>query len=157
MDRCAAQSRGYGGTLAFMPVLERTRPDVALAARGSLRAQIAHLEGELAKITASTYPPVAVPPRHGTRGTPRLLDLAALERARDDLAGRVATADRLRAEQTADQAEARALLQDMLANPHEHKGAVVTSAQLGLPGCTTYRVVPRLFSAWWRVKVSSGC
>jgi|tagenome__1003787_1003787.scaffolds.fasta_scaffold20837296_3 hypothetical protein len=140
-----------------MPVLERTRPDVALAARGSLRAQIAHLEGELAKITASTYPPVAVPPRHGTRGTPRLLDLAALERARDDLAGRVATADRLRAAQAGSQAEARALLASMYAVPERHKGAVVSNADLGLPGCTTYRVVPRLLSAWWRVKVSSGC
>jgi hypothetical protein len=140
-----------------MPVVERTRPDEALAARRSLRAQIARLEGELAKITASTYPPIAVPASRPARGGPRLLDLGALERARDDLAGRVSTALRLRAEQTVNQADARALLADMLANPDEHKGAVVTNAQLGLPGCTTYRVVPRLLSTWWRVKVSSGC
>src|SRR3954452_22975922 len=140
-----------------MPVVERTRPDDALAARRSLQAQIARLEGELAKITASTYPPIAVAPAARARGGPRLLDLGALERARDDLAGRVSTAHRLRAEQTARQAEARALLEDMLANPDDHRGAVVTNAQLGLPGCTTYRVVPRLLSAWWRVKVSSGC
>jgi hypothetical protein len=140
-----------------MPVIERTRLDEALAARRSLRAQIARLEGELAKITASTYPPIAVPAGTGRGGTPHMLDLAALERARDDLAGRVSTADRLRAGQAAGQAEARALLAAMLANPHEHKGVVVTNAQLGLPGCTTYRAVPRLFSRWWRVKVSSGC
>jgi hypothetical protein len=71
--------------------------------------------------------------------------------------GRVSTAHRLRAAQSSRQAEARALLRDMLANPHEHKGAVVSNADLGLPGCTTYRVVPRLLSTWWRVKVSSGC
>jgi hypothetical protein len=140
-----------------MPVVERTRPDEALHARRSLRAQIARMEGELATITASTYPPIAVAAPTRVRGTPRLLDLAALERARDDLAGRVSTAHRLRAEQTARQAEARALLEDMLANPDEHRGAVVSNADLGLPGCTTYRVVPRLLSAWWRVKVSSGC
>ena len=143
-----------------MPVVERTRPDEALAARRSLRAQIARLEGELAKITASTYPPIAVGPavtREGARRGPRLLDLAALERARDDLAGRVCAAGRLRAEQASNQAEARALLQEMLAHPERHKGAVVGNADLGLPGCTTYRVVGRLFGTWWRVKVSSGC
>jgi hypothetical protein len=140
-----------------MPVVERTRPDEALAARQSLRAQIARLDAELAKITASTYPPIAVPAGRPTRGGPRLLDLAALERARDALAGRISTADRLRAEQAAHQADARALLEDMLAHPDEHRGAVVTNTQLGLPGCTSYRVVPRLFSRWWRVKVSSGC
>src|SRR4051794_6476643 len=100
-----------------MPVVERTRPDEALAARRSLRAQIARLEGELAKITASTYPPIAVAPGARARGGPRLLDLGALERARDDLAGRVGTADRLRAAQSGRQAEARALLEDMLADP----------------------------------------
>src|SRR5262245_29851093 len=139
-----------------MPVIERTRPDEALAARRSLQAQIARLEGELARITATTYPPIAVATQRRA-GAARLLDLAALERARDDLAGRVSTAHRLRGEQAARQAEAKALLEDMLANPNEHKGAVVTNAQLGLPGCTAYRVVPRLLSTWWRVKISSGC
>ncbi len=144
-----------------MPVVELTGLDGALHARRSLRAQIARLEGELAKITASTYPPIAVGP-DGTRAEaarrgPRLLDLGALERARDDLAGRVAAADRLRAEQASSQAAARALLHDMLAHPERHKGAVVANADLGLPGCTTYRVVGRLLGSWWRVKVCSGC
>jgi hypothetical protein len=90
-------------------------------------------------------------------GAPRLLDLAALECARDDLAARVSTAHRLRAEQAASQAEASALLERMLANPDRYRGVTITNAELGLPGCTTYRAVPRLFSRWWRVKVSSGC
>jgi len=140
-----------------MPVVELTRLDEAVHARRALRAQIARLEGELARITASTFPPIAVPTATRRRGTPRLLDLAALERARDDLAGRVSTAHRLQAEQASSQAEARALLEDMLANPNRHKGVTVTNAELGLPGCTSYRVVPRLLSTWWRVKVSSGC
>jgi hypothetical protein len=140
-----------------MPVVELTRLDETLHARRALRAQIARLEGELAKIVATTYPPIAVTTGARRPGMPRLLDLAALERSRDELAGRVSTAHRLRAEQAATQAEAKALLEDMLANPNEHRGAVVTNAQLGLPGCTTYRVVPRLLSAWWRVKVCSGC
>jgi hypothetical protein len=139
-----------------MPVVELTRLDEAVDARRSLRAQIGRLEGELAKITASTYPPIAV--RASTRGgAPHLLDLAALERARDELAGRVSTAHRLRAEQAASQAEASALLERMLANPEQYRGVTITNAELGLPGCTTYRAVPRLFSRWWRVKVSSGC
>ncbi len=45
----------------------------------------------------------------------------------------------------------------MYAAPHEHKGAKVSNRELGLKGCTTYQVVPRLLGAWWRVKVSSGC
>ena len=140
-----------------MPVVELTRLDEALAARQSLRAQIARLEGELAKITASTYPPVAVTAGSATRRSPRLLDLAALECTRDELAGRVSTAHRLRAAQSASQAEARALLAAMLANPDQYRGVTITNAELGLPGCTTYRAVPRRFSRWWRVKVSSGC
>jgi hypothetical protein len=143
-----------------MPVMERTRPDEALAARSSLRDQIARLEGELATILATTYPPIAMGPGDGARrrpGHPRLLDLAELERVRDDLAGRLTTAHRLVREQRERQVQARALLDDMFANPHEHRGALVTNLDLGLPGCTAYRVVPRLLSAWWRVKVSSGC
>jgi hypothetical protein len=170
-----------------MPVLERIAPADALAARRSLRAQIARLEAELARIFASTYPPIAgaADPRRGAKtavaghprrgaktavggdprrgaktasgGAPRLLGLAELECARDDLAGRVTTALHARDAQDARQAAARALLARMYADPPAHKGAVVRNADLGLPGCTTYRVVPRLLTGWWRVKVSSGC
>jgi hypothetical protein len=50
----------------------------------------------------------------------------------------------------------------MLADPPAHKGARVSNAELGRPGCTTYRVLPRLgplglLANWWRVKISSGC
>ncbi len=140
-----------------MPVLERIAPADAHAARSSLRAQIARLERELAVTLASTYPPIAPPPAPPAAHGPRLLGLAELERIRDGLAGRVSSAIRATREQSDRQAEARALLAAMLADPPAHKRAVVTNRDLGLPGCTSYRVAPRLLSGWWRVKISSGC
>jgi hypothetical protein len=140
-----------------MPVVERIAPADALAARQSLRAQIARLEGELAAVLAATYPPIAPPAEKAAARGPRLLDLGELERARDDLAGRVTAAHRARSAQRERQAQARALLAGMRADPGAHKRARVSNADLGLPGCTTYRVVPRLLSGWWRVKISSGC
>jgi hypothetical protein len=136
-------------------------PADALAARQSLRAQIARIERELAAILASTYPRIA-PPAPQTTAQPRLLGLGELERARDALAARLATAHSTAANQAASQAEARAALHAMLADPPAHKGARITNHELGLPGCTTYRVVPRLgpvgmLTGWWRVKISSGC
>jgi hypothetical protein len=84
---------------------------------------------------------------------PRLLTLGQLERVRDDLADRIAALRDRRG---------HALLEAMHAHPERHRGAVVTSADLGEPGCTVWRVRPRLgligmLMGWWRVKVSSGC
>ena len=50
----------------------------------------------------------------------------------------------------------------MYADPPAHKGAQISNAELGLPGCTVYAVRPRLgpvglLTGWWRVTVSSGC
>jgi hypothetical protein len=127
-------------------------------ARRTLRGQIARLERELADTLASSYPPIAVAGRAGLyHGGPRLLGLEELERTRDALAARVSDVHRLLADQRERQKQARARLADMYANPAEHKGERVTNAELGLPGCTTYSVRPRLLSTWWRVKVSSGC
>jgi hypothetical protein len=133
-----------------------------LAARRSLRVQIAHLDRELATILAATYPPIAPAPPQAHHGGPRLLGLAELERIRDALAARLSTADRAVRQQAGRQARARALLEQMLADPPAHKGARVCNADLGQPGCTTYRVLPRLgplglLTGWWRVKISSGC
>ena len=95
-------------------------------------------------------------------GGPRLLDLGRLERTRDTLAARVSDVRRRAAEQRNAQAEARARLAQMLADPPTHKGERISSEELGLPGCTVYAVRPRLgpvglLTNWWRVKVSSGC
>jgi hypothetical protein len=50
----------------------------------------------------------------------------------------------------------------MYAQPEKHKGAKLTNADLGLPGCTTYHVRPRagllgMLMGWWVVKISGGC
>jgi hypothetical protein len=132
------------------------------AARRALRGQIARLERELAGILASTFPRIAPPPGRAPARGPRLLDLAALERARDALAARVSTAHRAAAEQALAQAAARERLHAMLADPPGHKGERIANRELGLPGCTTYAVLPRLgpvglLTGWWRVKISSGC
>ena len=126
------------------------------AARQALRDQIARLERELAQTLASSYPPIAVAGRADPRG-PRLLGLEELERTRDALAADLSDAHRLLEQQRESQAQARARLADMFAHPAEHKRERITNAQLGLPGCTSYSVRPRLLSTWWRVKVSSGC
>ena len=127
------------------------------AARRSLRAQIARLEGELARTLASTYPritPAGPPLAH--RG-PKLLDLEELEVTRDALAARVSDVRRRARAQEEAQAQARARLQDMRAHPERHKGERITAEELGLPGCMVYSVRRRVLTGWWRVKVSSGC
>ena len=137
------------------------RVDLEAAARRELRAQIARMEQELSQTLAATYPHVSAP-RPVAHGGPRLLGLEPLERTRDTLAARISDVRRRAAEQREAQAEARARLAALLADPPAHKGERVTSEELGLPGCTVYAVRPRLgpvgvLTNWWRVKVSSGC
>jgi hypothetical protein len=125
------------------------------AARRSLREQIARLERELALLG----PPAPGPLR---LSGPRVLDLADLERVRDDLAGRLATLRADSAAQAERHAAARAELERMLADPPAHRWRRLSNAQLGLPGCTTYHVRPRagllgMLMGWWQVKVSGGC
>ena len=126
------------------------------AARRDLRDQIARLELELARALADAFPR-REPARAGRSASalagPRLLTLGQLERIRDELADRVAT---LRAH------PGPALLEQMRRTPERYRWAVVTSAELGEPGCTVWRVRPRLgligmLMGWWRVKISSGC
>ena len=101
------------------------------------------------------------PPVRSLSG-PRLLSLGELERVRDELAGRLA---RVRGDADAQilrQAESRALLERMYADPPAHKWLRISNAQLGEPGCKHFHVRPRLgpvgvLAGWWHVKVSSGC
>lgn len=132
------------------------------AARRSLRTQIARLEGRLAAVSVDTYPHITVGPPGPGAGGPRLLSLLELERERDRLAGRVVAAERAAAEQAGRQAQARARLAAMVADPPAHKWARIANADLGTAGCAIYQVRPRLgplglLMDWWRVKVSSGC
>jgi hypothetical protein len=126
------------------------------AARRDLRDQIGRLELELNRTLADVFPR-REPPRPGRSASaqagPRLLTLGQLERIRDELADRVAT---LRGQR------GPALLEEMRRAPERHRWVVVTSADLGEPGCTVWQVRPRLgligmLMGWWRVKISSGC
>lgn len=126
-------------------------------ARATLLAQIARLEHRLA---------IAAPRDRADRPAPvpgpRVLDLGELERVRDDLAVRVGIAADLAAARAAAVAQAHALLAAMTADPAAHPGAVVTSDDLGEPGCRRWAVRPVLgpvgrLAGWWRVRMSSGC
>ena len=132
------------------------------AARGTLRDQISHLERELVSACLDACPRLTPPPPVRPLSGPRMLSLGELERVRDELAGRLA---RVRGDADAHilrQAESRALLERMFADPPAHKWLRISNAQLGEPGCKHFHVRPRLgpvglLAGWWHVKVSSGC
>jgi hypothetical protein len=132
------------------------------AARADLRAQIGRIERELAQLAAATYPRLPDVPVPGTARGPRVLGLGELERVRDGLARRLTLQRSAAADQAARQADARALLERMYVDPPAHRRVRLVNADLGLPGCTAYEVVPRagvvgMLAGWWHVKVSSGC
>jgi hypothetical protein len=132
------------------------------AARRALRGQITRLERQLADALVTGFPfdaiDVVVPGRDG----PRLLGLGELEELRDDLAARLQRARRALAVRAERQQAARAVLESMYADPRRHRFARVARADLGVPGCGSYEVRPRLglvgmLMGWWHVKLSSGC
>jgi len=132
------------------------------AARRTLRAQVAHLERELAEGFVAAFPRVGLDWSVPAPGGPRLLELGELERLRDDLAQQVARARRALAARAAEEAQRRVLLERMLLEPRRHKWVRVTRAELGEPGCGAWHVRPRLgligmLMGWWQVKLSSGC
>jgi hypothetical protein len=138
-------------------------PDVdERAARRTLREQIGRLERELTSTCLDACPRLDPGPPLPSLAGPRMLSLGELERVRDALAGRIARVrDDLDA-QLLRQAEARALLERMFADPPAYKWMRVSNAQLGEPGCKHFHVRPRLgpvglLAGWWHVKVSSGC
>jgi hypothetical protein len=148
----------------LLPVLT---PDAAkgelLAARRSLRVQIAKLERELAEAFVTAYELGGIedaPPR--AAGEARLLDLGELERVRDELAERLSAA-RARIGERADvQAANRVLLERMLLEPGKHRFVRIACKDLGEPGCGAWQVRPRfgligMLMGWWQVKLSSGC
>ena len=132
------------------------------AARRTLRDQIGRLERELMTACLDACPRIDPgPPMRSARG-PRVLGLGELERVRDELAGRLSRVHGEIDAQLRQQAESRALVERMLADPPAHKWVRVSNAQLGEPGCKHFHVRPRLgpiglLLGWWRVKISSGC
>jgi len=142
------------------------------AARRALRAQVAKLERELAEVVVDGFPHIA-PSAHtdadaigGRRrrgaGAARLLDLGGLERARDELAGRLQLARRASAERAELETRARELLKRMKREPNSYKFVRLPVRDLGEHGCGVWEVRPRMgligmLAGWWQVKLSSGC
>ena len=134
-----------------------------LAARRSLRAQIARLDRDLASAFVTAFPMGGLPGHHVARsGDPRVLDLGELERVRDELAERLQSA-RVTISERADVQEANRLrLEQMLLEPAKHRYVRISCEDLGEPGCGAWQVRPRLgligmLMGWWQVKLSSGC
>jgi hypothetical protein len=131
-------------------------------ARAELRRQIGRLERELGRLAAEAFPrrlDVAAP---APSRSPRLLGLGQLESIRDDLAALVSSARRSLERRAELEAENRALLERMLAEPAAYKWVRVSRADVGEPGCGHWHSRPQLgllgmLMGWWRVKVSSGC
>jgi hypothetical protein len=134
-----------------------------LAARRSMRAQIAKLERELAEAFVTAFPMGGLPETASPAARdPRILSLGELERVRDDLAERLQAA-RVTIAQRADvQAAYRVTLERMLLDPARYRFTRVSCRDLGEPGCGVWHVRPRLgligmLMGWWQVKLSSGC
>lgn len=138
------------------------------AARATLRAQLRHLERELAQLASDRFAdpgdrrPIAPSPGPRDRAAPRLLSFAELEAQRDALVARVAEARAQRRARRAEIETARLLLEEVRRAPERHPYARIRLADLGEPGCGAYEVKPRLgiigmLAGWWQVKLSSGC
>jgi hypothetical protein len=140
-------------------------PVDGLAARRTLRRQIARLEAELGSLVLDlwnagrTKVPVA---DVTTAGSGRILGTGELEEVRDALVERIHDARHALKQRTEAQTTARLQLDAMLADPAQHRFQIVERAHLGEPSCGAYQVLPRLgllgmLFGWWCVKLSSGC
>jgi hypothetical protein len=146
------------------PVLPLVTPSEVdeRAARRSLLDQIAKLEGDLASLFCSTYPRQGFDWGVRSRGGPRVLPLAELERVRDELAVRLSDNRRRLTDRTWAEEQNRALIEQMMLEPARHKWMRVGHEDIGERGCKYWHVLPRfgpvgMLMGWWRVKISSGC
>jgi hypothetical protein len=132
-------------------------------ARAELRRQIGRLEGELSRLVVEAFPRIGIDAGVTVpHGEPRIADLGELERVRDALADRIATARLTLREKDELETRNRELLRRMLDAPAKHKWVRISNADIGQPGCGHWHSLPRLgplgmLMGWWRVKVSSGC
>jgi hypothetical protein len=132
------------------------------AARRTLRDQIARLERELSALFCSTYPRLGFDWDVPSRGGPRVLTFAELERLRDQLADRLSENRALLSDRTYVEERNRRLIEEMLLAPEKHKWRRIGNEDIGEPGCKYWEVRPRLgligmMMGWWCVKISSGC
>jgi hypothetical protein len=147
--------------LAYETTLETDE----LAARRSLRGQIAKLERDLAASVVSAFghgAPVTGITAPAGSGGPRLLSLGELEALRDELSARVRDARETHAERGAGEERIRLDLERMRRDPGAHRGLRIAASDLGEPGCGYWHVRARfgllgMMLGWWRVKLSSGC
>lgn len=128
------------------------------AARRELRRQIGKLEAELA-----AYPPdpsSGPVPLHVAE--PRIAGVPELSATRDSLLTAIATARQAAALRSRRERRAREVRDAIVADPAAHRWEVVSAAETGEEGCTTWQVAPRMgplgaLMSWWRIKVSGGC
>jgi hypothetical protein len=152
--------RDEGSRLPAPFLLRRDVDEVA--ARRSLREQIAKLERELAAVFASAYPRRGLDWRVGSTGGPRLLGVGELEEVRDALAARLEDARRTLRDRAYVEKKNLDRIEEMLAEPSRFKWVRISNADIGEPGCKYWHSRPRLgligmLMGWWRVKISSGC
>src|SRR5579884_2615278 len=151
------------GLLTAAPIAAPATQGDELAARRSMRAQIAKLERELAEAFVTAFPMGGLPEAaSATARDPRILSLGELERVRDELAERLHSARVTIAQRAEVQAAYRVTLERMLLDPASHRFTRVSCRDLGEPGCGVWHVRPRLgligmLMGWWQVKLSSGC
>jgi hypothetical protein len=144
------------------PGRDRVAQPQEQAARRTLRAQIARLEGELAEAFVTAFPMGGLDQPPAAASQPRLLDLGELERVRDRLAERVHEARVSIARRADEQEDKRRLLERMLLDPGSYRFVRISHSEIGEPGCGAWQVRPRLgligmLMGWWQVKLSSGC
>jgi hypothetical protein len=133
-----------------------------VAARRSLREQIAKLERELAVLFTSAYPRRGFDWRVRSKRGPRMLGVGDLEELRDDLAARLEDARAALKERTTTERGNADRIEEMLAEPDRFKWVRISNADIGERGCKYWQSRPRLgligmLLGWWRVKISSGC
>lgn len=140
------------------------RADAERAARESLRAQVAKLEGELSGIVARGFPHISPGPFGAPEcaAGPRLLSLAELERERDRLVMCLRRAQSQAGERSELELRSRDLLERMRLEPGRYRFVRLRVADLGERGCGVWEVRPRLgligmLAGWWQLKLSSGC
>jgi DNA-binding transcriptional regulator YhcF (GntR family) len=129
------------------------------AARRELRRQIGRLEAELAGYSRELAPAPEQPVRPRE---PRVAGIAELSTTRDALLAQLAGARAAAVDRSRRERRAREVRDAMLADPAGHRWEVVTSADTGEEGCTTWEVSARMgplgaLMNWWRIKVSGGC
>ena len=133
-----------------------------VAARRTLREQVARLERELSALFTSAYPRRGLDWTVRSPGGPRVLGIGDLESLRDDLAARVEDARRTLRDQAYVEQDNRRRIEALIAEPERFKWVRISNEDIGEPGCKFWHSRPRLgligmLMGWWRVRISSGC